>query len=173
MDVADAARQKLRELLEQTGETVQLGIVDHHSVLYIYEMESRRGIRMAAAVGARAPLHCTAVGKVLLAAQPEEYVRQVLDLGLKAYTPKTIVKREELLETLAEVAQRDYATDDEESETGLRAIASPVRNHTGAVIAAVGLAAPVQRMNKKVMQTCVPGVIATASAVSARLGYVP
>jgi IclR family transcriptional regulator, KDG regulon repressor len=100
-------------------------------------------------------------------------VAQVLDLGLKPYTPKTIVQREELLETLAEVAQRDYATDDEESETGLRAIASPVRNHTGAVIAAVGLAAPVQRMNKRVMQTCVPNVIATASAVSARLGYVP
>ena len=173
MDVADAARQKLRELLEQTGETVQLGIIDHHSVLYIYEMESRRAIRMAAAVGARAPLHCTAVGKVLLASQPEEYVRQVLDLGLKAYTPKTIIRNEALLETLAEVQQRDYATDDEESETGLRAIASPVRNHTGQVIAAVGLAAPVQRMNKKVMQTCVPSVIATANAVSARLGYVP
>jgi len=173
MDVADAARQKLRELLEVTGETVQLGIIDHHSVLYIYEMESRRAIRMAAAVGARAPLHCTAVGKVLLASQSQEYVAQVVDLGLKPYTPKTIVKREELLQTLAEVQQRDYATDDEESETGLRAIASPVRNHTGAVIAAVGLAAPVQRMNKKVMQTCVPSVIATASAVSARLGYVP
>jgi DNA-binding IclR family transcriptional regulator len=98
MDVADAARQKLRELLETTGETVQLGIIDHQSVLYIYEMESRRAIRMAAAVGARAPLHCTAVGKVLLASQPEDYVKQVLELGLKAYTPKTITKNEELLE---------------------------------------------------------------------------
>jgi len=173
MDVADAARQKLRELLETTGETVQLGIIDHQSVLYIYEMESRRAIRMAAAVGARAPLHCTAVGKVLLASQPEDYVKQVLELGLKAYTPKTITKNEALLEALAEVQQHDYATDDEESETGLRAIASPVRNHTGQVIAAVGLAAPVQRMNKQVMKTCVPSVIATASAVSARLGYVP
>jgi DNA-binding IclR family transcriptional regulator len=173
MDVADAARQKLRELLETTGETVQLGIIDHQSVLYIYEMESRRAIRMAAAVGARAPLHCTAVGKVLLASQPEDYVKQVLELGLKAYTPKTITKNEELLEALAEVQQHDYATDDEESETGLRAIASPVRNHMGQVIAAVGLAAPVQRMNKQVMKTCVPSVIATASAVSARLGYVP
>jgi DNA-binding IclR family transcriptional regulator len=152
---------------------VQLGIVDQSSVLYVYEMESRRAIRMAAAVGARAPLHCTAVGKVLLAAQPEDYVSQVVDLGLKAYTPKTIVRREDLLATLADVVKSDYATDDEESETGLRAIASPVRNHTGAVIAAVGLAAPVQRMNKKVMQTCVPSVIATASAVSARLGYMP
>src|SRR5712671_4068063 len=97
MDVADAARQQLRELLETTGETVQLGIIDHHSVLYIYEMESRRAIRMAAAVGARAPLHCTAVGKVLLASQPEDYVKQVLELGLTEYTPKTVTKREALV----------------------------------------------------------------------------
>jgi IclR family transcriptional regulator, KDG regulon repressor len=173
MDVANEARPKLRELLETTGETVQLGIIDHYSVLYVYEMESRRAIRMAAAVGARAPLHCTAVGKVLLASQPQDYVKQVLDLGLKAYTPKTVVRRESLLEMLAEVAARDYATDDEESEIGLRAIASPVRNHTGAVIAAVGVAAPVQRMNKKAMQTCVPGVIAAAKAVSERLGFAP
>jgi len=173
MDVANEARPKLRELLEKTGETVQLGIVDHFSVLYVYEMESRRAIRMAAAVGARAPLHCTAVGKVLLASQPQDYVKQVLDLGLTSYTPKTITRREGVLAMLAEVSARDYATDDEESEIGLRAIASPVRNHTGAVIAAVGMAAPVQRMNKKAMQTCVPDVLATAQAISARLGYAP
>src|SRR5919199_556150 len=106
MHVANEARPKLRELLEKTGETVQLGIVDHHSVLYVYEMESRHAIRMAAAVGARAPLHCTAVGKVLLAYQPPEFVKQVLDLGLKAYTPKTIVKRETILSMLEEVASR-------------------------------------------------------------------
>src|SRR5205823_14792352 len=76
MDVANEARPKLRELLEKTGETVQLGIVDHFSVLYVYEMESRRAIRMAAAVGGRAPLHCTAVGKVLLAHQPGDYVKE-------------------------------------------------------------------------------------------------
>ena len=173
MDVANEARPKLRELLEKTGETVQLGIVDHFSVLYVYEMESRRAIRMAAAVGARAPLHCTAVGKVLLASQPQDYVKQVLDLGLTSYTPKTVTRRDAVLAMLSEVSARDYATDDEESEIGLRAIASPVRNHTGAVIAAVGVAAPVQRMNKKAMQTCVPDVLATATAISARLGYVP
>ncbi len=173
MDVANEARPKLRELLEKTGETVQLGIVDHLSVLYVYEMESRRAIRMAAAVGGRAPLHCTAVGKVLLAAQRQDFVRQVMEAGLTAYTPKTLIKREAVLAMLAEVRLRDYATDDEESETGLRAIASPVRNHTGAVIAAVGVAAPVQRMSKKEMQVCVPSVIEAAAAVSARLGYVP
>jgi DNA-binding IclR family transcriptional regulator len=74
---------------------------------------------------------------------------------------------------LDEVRLRGHAIDDEESEGGLRAIAAPVRNHNGAVIAALGVAAPVQRMNKKLMQTCVPSVIETANAVSARLGYLP
>src|SRR5881398_2742425 len=85
MDVANEARPKLRELLEKTGETVQLGIVDHFSVLYVYEMESRRAIRMAAAVGGRAPLHCTAVGKVLLAHQPGDFVKEAIGRGLTAY----------------------------------------------------------------------------------------
>ena len=171
MDVANEARPKLRELLDKTGETVQLGIVDHFSVLYVYEMESPRAIRMAAAVGGRAPLHCTAVGKVLLAFQTPEYVKEVVQQGLTAYTPRTVTRREALLDMLDEVRQREHAVDDEESESGLRAVAAPVRNHTGSVIAAVGVAAPVQRMSKKTMQTCVPGVMATAAAVSARLGY--
>jgi IclR family transcriptional regulator, KDG regulon repressor len=172
MDVANEARPKLRELLEKTGETVQLGIVDHYSVLYVYEMESPRAIRMAAAVGGRAPLHCTAVGKVLLAFQPPEYAKQVIDTGLTAFTPKTLTKREAVLEMLDDIRLREHAIDDEESESGLRAIAAPVRNHTGAVIAALGVAAPLQRMSKKVMQSCVPSVMETANAVSARLGFV-
>ena len=171
MDVANEARPKLRELLEKTGETVQLGIVDHYSVLYVYEMESPRAIRMAAAVGGRAPLHCTAVGKVLLAFQPADYVKHVIERGLTGYTPKTLTKREAVLGMLDEVRLREHAIDDEESEGGLRAIAAPVRNHTGAVIAALGVAAPVQRMTKKTMHTYVPSVIETANAVSARLGY--
>ena len=171
MDVANEARPKLRELLEKTGETVQLGIVDHYSVLYVYEMESPRAIRMAAAVGGRAPLHCTAVGKVLLAFQPPDYVKQVIERGLSAYTAKTVTKRDAALGMLEEVRLREHAIDDEESEGGLRAVAAPVRNHSGAVIAALGVAAPVQRMSKKVMHTCVPSVIETANAVSARLGF--
>ena len=173
MDVANVARPHLRELLEKTGETVQLGIVDHLSVLYVYEMESRRAIRMAAAVGARAPLHCTAVGKVLLAFQPADYIRETLERGPPAFTEKTVTRRDELLALLEDVRLRDYAVDDEESESGLRAIAAPVRNQNGMVIAALGVAAPVQRMNKKVMQTTVPTVMSIAQAVSTRLGFTP
>src|SRR5256714_2640383 len=163
MDVANEARPKLRELLEKTGETVQLGIIDHFSVLYVYEMESRHAIRMAAAVGARAPLHCTAVGKVLLAHQPPEFVKKVLNGGLAGHTPKTVTRREALLAMLEEVSEREHAIDDEESENGLRAIAAPVRNHTGEVIAALGVAGPVQGMTKKVMQTGGPQAVTHAA----------
>jgi DNA-binding IclR family transcriptional regulator len=173
MDVANEGRPRLRELLEKTGETVQMGIIDHLSVLYVYEMESPHAIRMAAAVGGRAPLHCTAVGKVLFAHQPEDFVNRVLEGGLTAFTPKTVTRRDALLAMLADVRAREHAIDDEESESGLRAVAAPVRNQNGIVVAAVGIAAPVQRMNKKVMQTCVPMVVAAANEVSARLGYAP
>src|SRR5438132_1649697 len=115
----------------------------------------------------------TLAGRVLLANQPGDYVREAISRGLTAYTPKTITKREAVFAMLDEVRLRRHAIDDEESEGGLRAIAAPVRNHNGAVIAALGVAAPVQRMNKKLMQTCVPSVIETADAVSARLGYLP
>jgi DNA-binding IclR family transcriptional regulator len=136
-------------------------------------MESPRAIRMAAAVGARAPLHCTAVGKVLLAFQAPDYVQEVIERGLVSYTSRTLTRRDAVLAMLEEVRLREHAVDDEESESGLRAIAAPVRNHAGSVIAALGVAAPVQRMSKKVMQACVPSVIDTANAVSARLGFVP
>jgi DNA-binding IclR family transcriptional regulator len=171
MDVANEARPRLRELLEKTGETVQMGVVDHLSVLYVYEMESPRAIRMAAAVGGRAPLHCTAVGKVLLAHQSAEFVERVIEAGLVACTRKTITQREAALAMLADVRARGHALDDEESEDGLRAVAAPVRNHEGMVVAAVGVAAPVQRMNRKTMQACVPATVETANAVSARLGF--
>ena len=108
---------------------------------------------------------------MLFAFQPQDYVKEVIERGLTAYTPKTLTKRDAVLGMLEEVRLRDHAIDDEESEGGLRAIAAPVRNHSGMVIAAVGVAAPVQRMSKKTMHTCVPSVIATANAVSARLGY--
>src|SRR4051794_41811542 len=94
MDVANEGRPKLRELLEKTGETVQMGVVDHLSVLYVYEMESPHAIRMAAAVGGRAPLPFTGVGKVLHRLHAEDFVRRVLPAGLNAPTPKTPIRRD-------------------------------------------------------------------------------
>jgi len=173
MDTASQSRAQMYSLMEVTGETVQLAVLDHNSVLYIRVLESRQAVRMSTIVGARAPAHCTGVGKVLLAHQSAEAARAIIDAGLKRYTPNTITDPEALLEELGSIRARGCAIDDEEIEVGLRCIAAPIRDHTGQVIAAISVAAPVQRMSKKNVQTTVPTVTAAAEAISRRLGYMP
>ena len=173
MDVASESREQMHALVESTGETAQLGVLDHVSVLYIRIFESRQAVRMSSSVGSRAPAHCTSVGKALLAHQPLELVRQFAERGLKRYTASTIVSPAALIQELAEVRAKGYAVDDEEFEVGLRSIAAPIRDHSGEVTAAISIAAPVQRMSKKALQTSVPNVVAAAEAISRRLGYLP
>jgi IclR family KDG regulon transcriptional repressor len=173
MDAASESRGQMHSLVESTGETVQLAVLDHLSVLYIRIRESRQAVRMSSSPGSRAPAHCTSVGKVLMAHQPAEVVQLIIEGGLKRYTDNTITSPDKLREELAAVQSRGYAIDDEEIEVGLRCVAAPIRDHTGQVTAAISVAAPVQRMSKKNLQTTVPIVIAAADSISRRLGYLP
>jgi len=173
MDTASESRAQMYSLAETTGETVQLAVFDHMSVLYIRILESRQAVRMSTIAGSRAPAHCTSVGKVLLAHQPAEVVKQVTEQGLKRFTANTITDAAVLAEELTAIRAKGYAIDDEEIEVGLRCVAAPIRNHTGRVIAAISVAAPVQRMTKKNVQTTAPTVVAAADAISRRLGYLP
>lgn len=173
MDYSTEARPYLMKLREQSGETVHLAIRDEAAIVYINYLESRQAIRMSTELGMRKPAHCTAEGKALLAFQPEEVVGRLIDGGLVARTPKTTTAPAALHKELAAVRSRGYATDDEECELGVRCIAAPVRDYGGAVIAAVGVAGPTQRLTKKKLAALAPDVIAAAAAVSQRLGYVP
>jgi DNA-binding IclR family transcriptional regulator len=173
MDAASASHNEITQLAESTGETVQLALLDHLSVLYIRIRESKQAVRMSSSLGSRAPAHCTSVGKALLAHAPAELVSQVIENGLKRFTMNTITEPSALMEELASVRTRGYAVDDEEIEVGLRCVAAPIRDHSGHVVAAISVAAPVQRMTKKNIQATVPGVVAAAEAISRRLGYMP
>jgi len=173
MDAASASHNEITALAESTGETVQLALLDHLSVLYIRIRESKQAVRMSSSLGSRAPAHCTSVGKALLAHQPPELVAQVVENGLKRYTVNTITDPAALMDELASIRARGYAVDDEEIEVGLRCVAAPIRDHSGHVVAAISVAAPVQRMTKKSVQTTVPTVVAAADAISRRLGYLP
>ena len=173
MDAASGSQEQIHALADATGETVQLAILDHLSVLYIRIRESRQAVRMSSGLGSRAPAHCTGVGKALLAFQPPEVVQQVIDNGLKRYTEHTITDAGALKEELAAIRSRGYAIDDEEIEVGLRCVAAPIRDHSGHVTAAISVAAPVQRMSKKNVQATIPSVVAAAEAISRRLGYLP
>lgn len=178
MDYSTEARPYLMKLREQSGETVHLAIRDEAAIVYIKivyinYLESRQAIRMSTELGMRKPAHCTAEGKALLAFQSEEVVGRLIDGGLVARTPKATTAPAVLRKELAAVRSRGYATDDEECELGMRCIAAPVRDHGGAVIAAVGVAGPTQRLTKKKLAALAPDVIAAATAVSQRLGHVP
>ncbi|HZZ95211.1 MAG TPA: IclR family transcriptional regulator [Usitatibacter sp.] len=173
MDAAGAAQEEIHQLAQATGETVQLAILDHLSVLYIRIRESRQAVRMSSSLGSRAPAYCTSVGKALLAFQPLDVVHQVVEQGLKRLTPNTITDSDMLLSELASIRAKGFSIDDEEIEVGLRCVAAPIRDHTGQVVAAISVAAPVQRMTKKQIQGTIPSVVAAADAISRRMGFLP
>jgi DNA-binding IclR family transcriptional regulator len=173
MNVFNEAQLALKDLAEKTGETAHLTVLDHASVMFLYKFESRQAIRMKSVLGARVPAHCSADGKAMLAYLGAEAIEAIALDGLAASTPKTITDLSQLMGDLAQVRARGYALDDEETEIGMRAIAAPIRDHTGEVVAAISVAGPVQRMTKKVMLANAPKVIAAAEAISARLGHSP
>jgi DNA-binding IclR family transcriptional regulator len=107
----------------------------------------------------------------MLAFQPQHVVDAVVTDGLAALTAHTNTSAAGLRARLDDVRQAGYALEDEESEIGMRCIAAPVREAGGAVVAAVGVAGPVQRLSKKAIAVHVPSVIRTAEAISIRLGY--
>jgi IclR family KDG regulon transcriptional repressor len=171
MDVSNQAHSLLGALRDQTQETVHLAILDGSSILYLYNMESAQAIGTRSYIGTRKAAFCTSEGRVLLAFNDPELTAQVLKEELVQRTPKTTTNVKTLRAILDEVRRSGYATDDEESEVGMRSVAAPIRDISGNAIAAVGLAGPIQRLTKKELRRLVPEVIATAAAISARMGY--
>jgi IclR family transcriptional regulator, KDG regulon repressor len=171
MDVSNQAHSLLGALRDQTQETVHLAILDETSIMYLYNMESSLAIGTRSYIGTRKPAFCTSEGRVLLAFNDPELVTEVLKEDLVQRTPKTTTNPKALRAILEEVRRNGYATDDEESEIGMRSVAAPIRDISGKAIAAVGLAGPIQRLTKKELRRLVPQVIATAVGISARMGY--
>jgi DNA-binding IclR family transcriptional regulator len=171
MNLSNEAKPHLVELRELTGETVHLAILNQNQIMYVYNLESRQAIRARSDVGVRKPAYCTAEGLAMLAFQPDDAVEAVIAEGLLPRTAHTCLEESALRRRLVEIRQSGSAVEDEESEVGMRGIAAPVRDASGAVIAAVGLAGPVQRLSKKTIGGFVPSVVRTANAISARLGH--
>jgi len=171
MNLSSEARQDLFALRQATGETVQLAILDQAEIMYVYNLESTQAIRVTSDIGVRKPAFCTANGRAILAFQSEEVIAAVIGRGLEPRAPKTDTDPKRLLRLLAEVRARGYATEDEESEAGMRAVAAPIRGAGGQVVGSVGVAGPVQRLTKEALTKLAPLVIRTAHAISARLGH--
>ena len=123
-------------------------------------------------MGKRAPLHCTALGKVLLAFLPEEERKKILEQKeLPRLTDNTITDRNKLEKELSKIQKQGFALDQEENEKDVRCIAAPIRNYQGRVIAAVSISGPAFRIDKKVQNNLKEALIETSTKISKRLGY--
>ncbi len=171
MNVATDARPFLFHLREATGETVHLAILEGPDIVFVLNLESNHAIRMRADLGARKPAFCTAEGRAMLAFQPADAVNDVLGPGLVPRTPKTIIDAGQIHAALDEVRALGFATEDEQSELGMRSVAAPIRNANGRVVAAIGLAGPIQRLSDEALARFAPLVADAARTISARLGY--
>lgn len=171
LDVVNVARPWLEKLVEATDETVHLSLLDGSgSIVYVSRVESPRSIRVQTQLGQLTPAWCTATGRSILAANPEVADR-VLARRLVQRTPKTVIDPERIRAILREVAARGYAVTRAESHPEMGGIAAPIRDHAGAVGMACGIGVPVFRMNRELVERCIPHVVRTAAAISAALGY--
>lgn len=142
--LTDRARVWLKEVCDELGETVNLGILEGHQVVYLAVCESSRSVRLAARVGDRESIHSTALGKALTGDMSEDAVRRILaQQGMAKLTDNTIIDPDEYLEELRRVRRMGYAVDNGENEIDGRCVAVAIRNIP--VKAAVSLSAPSAR----------------------------
>ncbi|GII95939.1 IclR family transcriptional regulator [Sinosporangium siamense] len=172
--VRGTAAPHLGRLSDSTGQTVHLGAYEDGEAVYIDKYDSRHPVRMYSRIGLRMPLHCTAIGKVLLADLPERERRRVAgSIEYTKFTANTIGGPEEFLAVLARVADQGYAVDHAEHETFINCVAAPVRDASGSVVAAASISVPDVVLPYEQVIALLPDLIATSRAISADCGWDP
>ena len=170
LDVVQEARPIARKLAADTGETVNIAVLSDRSVLYLDQVAGQSALQAHNWVGQHIPLHATSNGKVLLAGLSSAEVDNRLP-RLASYTEETVTSRARLRRDLAVVREQGYAVAVDELEVGLTAIAAPIHNAHGDVIASLSVSGPTFRLSEPRVKEIVPAVQDAADEVSRRLGY--
>jgi IclR family transcriptional regulator, KDG regulon repressor len=176
MEIRFSARPHLDKVSLDTGFSSHLAILSGEQVVYVDGVEGRGMIKVNAGIGSTAPVHCSATGKALAAYLKESSLKKVLssstgDNFLKRYTDKTITGYSELLEELALTRQRGYAMDNEEYESGIKCIAAPVFDYSGAVAASIGLSGTASKIEDTGIEALAEKLKSAAADISMNLGY--
>jgi len=171
ISIRDAAMPLMQQLHLELGESVNLGVRQGDEIVYVERTSSgRSSVRVVHLLGARAPLHVTAVGKLYLARETPEAVREYAKrTGLPGLTSTSLTTLFALERELERVRRHGVAFDNEEIEPGLRCIAAPILDDNGELVAGLSLSAPAERHNPE----WAARVKATAEAISTAIGYAP
>ncbi|WP_135552510.1 IclR family transcriptional regulator [Paenibacillus cymbidii] len=172
LDIRTIARKLLQELTAKTGQTTHLVIPDGHEGVYIDKVEGARAAIRYSQIGRRIPLHSSGVGKALVAFRsPEETERLLEGYDFFRQTAHTITDKERFLEEIERIRRQGYAIDNQENEPGVRCVAMPVRNHKGAVVAAVSISTLVSSVGDAELEDLIVQLRQTTDELSAKMGY--
>ncbi|MEV0131599.1 IclR family transcriptional regulator [Dactylosporangium sp. NPDC050688] len=172
LDLVREAQDVAGGVAAACDEAVHAAVLDGTDVIYLVKVDSTHPVRMVSAVGRRLPAHCTAVGKVLLSSlAPADLDARVGDGDLLAMTPDSITDPDLLRAELERVRAAGVAVDDGESDSAVRCVGAPVRDHTGTTVAAMSVSAPIIRWTPATHAEWTRLVREGAAALSTRLGY--
>jgi DNA-binding IclR family transcriptional regulator len=171
LDVASGAEPALRSLQQRTGATVHLAVLSGDEAVYVQKLEGSKPYRMVSRVGMSIPLHCTGIGKAILAGLPDDAVTALLErTGMPPRTPATITDVDAMLAELAGIRERGWSRDDQENEAGIVCAGAAVRDHTGTTIGAVSVSQLATDPELVDLDELGPWVADTAGQVSAAFG---
>lgn len=170
LDLVQEARPVCRALAAASGETVNLAVLSEDAALYLDQVAGASALQSHNWVGQHIPLHATSNGKVLLSGLPEEEVARRVP-SLRSYTAHTVTTRAALRRDLDRVREDGYAVATDELELGLTAIAAPIRNAHGDVVASLSVSGPTFRLGEDRVKELVPVVQDAAAEISRRLGH--
>jgi IclR family KDG regulon transcriptional repressor len=172
LEIKTEALPYMRKLAEVMGQPVHLAILDGNEAVYIEKVEALNSIRMYSQIGRRLPLHCSAIGKVLLSGLKEDESKQMVkSIKLVKFTEKTISNQGKLLSEVSSVRMKGWAVDDEEHEAGIRCVAAPVYDYSGKVIAAVSISGDSRCITEERDEEIGEMVKIAANDISRRMGY--
>jgi len=172
-DIAEIAKPYLRKLNNNLGEMVQLAMEDKGEVLYLDKLDSNRMMRIVSEIGIRLPMHCSGLGKVLLAYKKEEseMIKILTQKGMRAMTANTIVSIPDFLKEAELIRTRGYAMDDQEIMDGLRCVAVPIFDANDQVNYAISISGFYGNLRGEHLNNIIAGLKDAAKNISYDLGY--
>ncbi|MEM1306933.1 MAG: IclR family transcriptional regulator [Pseudomonadota bacterium] len=169
--LVDMGRAIMHELMEHSGESVNLAIEDADEAVYVAQVESHQSVRAFHRAGSRGPMHALAVGKAWLAAMDDDAVRALLQrTGLDAFSPNTLTAPAPFFEDLERTRARGWAENNEEHEAGMCAVATPVFDEHGRVVASLSITGPATRMSAERRGELGPMVKRAAAEITRSIG---
>ncbi len=145
-----AAKSQIDKLSNETGEVVDMGVEENGKRVLLYKSEGPEGVTQKPTTGEYTHMHMTALGKALLACQPDERVEEIIDThGLPPATEHTITDRDALFEELETVRQQNFSIEDQERRDGIRAIGVPIRDDHNRAIGAISISGPMSKLTNE------------------------